>query len=105
MMGARSIVDIVMARGGDPGSFRDGLRVLQDRGLVGTRQRDVLAAALDVGNAAAHRGHRPTIEDVNSVMDIVEHLLQTELLESAADGLRARTPRRPRRATPPEAED
>jgi hypothetical protein len=88
-------VDIVTNREGDQGDFGAGLRALERRGLIGTRQREVLKAALDVGHAAAHRGHRPTREDVDTVIDIVEHLLQAELLGPAAADLRTRTPPRP----------
>jgi hypothetical protein len=97
MMGVRTLVDIVMNREGDLGSFGAGLNALVTRGLIGTRQRDVLRAALDVGDAAAHRGHRPSRDDVNTVIDIVEHLLMAELLGPAADELRTRTPARPAR--------
>lgn len=101
MMGARAVVDIVMNRDGDQGSFGAGLDALEARGLIGRRQRQVLEAALDVGHAAAHRGHRPTGRDVDTVIDIVEHLLQAELLGPAADDLRTRTPPRPPRVGRP----
>jgi hypothetical protein len=101
MMGARTVVDIVLSRDGDHGDFSAGLKALEIHGLIGTRQREVLQAALDVGHAAAHRGHRPSREDVETVIDIVEHLLQSELLRPAADDLRMHTPpRRPRTQHP-----
>lgn len=96
MMGARALVDVVMNRDGDQGSFVAGLQSLERRGLIAARQREVLEAALDVGHAAAHRGHWPTRDDVDTVIDIVEHLLQAELLGPLAADLRTRTPpRRP----------
>lgn len=103
MMGARAVVDIVMNREGDQGDFGAGLDALEARGLIGTRQREVLKAALDVGHAAAHRGHRPSCEDVETVIDIVENLLQAELLGPAADDLRTRTPQRASRRRRPAA--
>lgn len=103
MMGARAVVDIVMNREGDQGDFGSGLNALEVRGLIGARQREVLKAALDVGHAAAHRGHRPSREDVETVIDIVEHLLQAELLGPAAADLRTRTPPRPPRTSRPES--
>lgn len=109
MMGARALVDIVMNREGDQGSFATGLNALVERGLIGTVQKDVLNAALDVGHAASHRGHQPSRDDVGTVMDIVEHLLLAEVLASTAADLRSRTPPRPPRArrsrgTPPRPE-
>ena len=98
MMGARTLVDIVMNRDGDHGSFAAGLAALEKRGLVGARQREVLKAALDAGHAAAHRGHLADREDVETVIDIVEHLLHAELLGPAAEELKTRTPPRPPRS-------
>jgi hypothetical protein len=101
MMGARAIVDIVLDR--DPtnrGTFRDRLEGLVSRGLVSTTEKTMLEAALEVGHAAAHRGHRATREDVDTVIDIIEHLLHAEVLGSAVTALRARTPLRPARTVP-----
>lgn len=39
--------------------------------------RKFLEVALDAGNAAAHRAHVPTTEQMNTVMDIVENLLHS----------------------------
>ena len=95
MMGARAAVDIVMQQKvGDIGGFAQKLSELVKQGFISERNKAVLAAALDVGNAAAHRGHEPSSEEVNQVIDIVENLLQADLLESAADNLRQRTPAR-----------
>jgi hypothetical protein len=35
-------------------------------------QRDAMRATLDVGDAAMHRGHLPSDEDLNLALDIVE---------------------------------
>ena len=67
-------------------------------GVIGSKNRDVLAVALDAGSAAAHRGYQATADDVNAVMDIVENLLQAVYhLESLADRLKNTTPPRPKK--------
>jgi hypothetical protein len=43
---------------GDVGTFEQKLKALEDDGYVSKRNREVLDAALDAGNATAHRGHQ-----------------------------------------------
>lgn len=95
VMGARSLFDACIRRiVGDEGSFAGGLKALQNEGLISEQNRKVIEAALDVGHASAHRGHRPSNQAVNAVMDIVEHLIQSELLADDAKSLRSSTPPR-----------
>ena len=77
VMGARTLVDMaILDKVGDVGTFKQKLEALEADGFVSKRNREVLDAALDAGNATAHRGHRFDPESVNQVMDIVENLLQ-----------------------------
>jgi hypothetical protein len=101
LMGARAMVDVIMQRQvGDLGGFERQLSALEDAGLITSRERRVLDAAVDAGSAAAHRGHLPTMEDAEIVLDIVENMLQAERLTPAAEGLRERTPARQRQRRP-----
>jgi hypothetical protein len=102
LMGARAILDIVMVEKiGDIGGFGQKLEALEDRGFVSSKNREVLNAALDAGSAAAHRGYFAKSVDVNTVMDIVENLLQAVyVLQEAAEQLKKSTPARPRSRTP-----
>jgi hypothetical protein len=101
LMGARAVVDIVLVeKVGDCGGFLEKLQAAETTGVIGSKNRNVLAVALDAGNAAAHRGYQATADDVNAVMDIVENLLQAVYhLESLADRLKQTTP--PRQKTKP----
>jgi hypothetical protein len=96
LMGARAAVDMVMTdKVGDAGSFANKLDALEQSGIIGSRNRAVLNAALDAGNAAAHRGYQPSTDDTNAVMDIVENLLQASYhLSSLAGRLKQSTPKR-----------
>jgi hypothetical protein len=96
MMGARTVVDMVLTdKVGDVGSFTKKLEKLEQVGFVSRQSREFLAAALDAGNAAAHRGFQPSKEQLNHVMDIVENVLQAVyVLQGAAAELRKTTPRR-----------
>lgn len=95
VMGARTLLDIFVNENiGDVGGFQQKLKELQTLGFVSERNRETLDAALDLGHAAAHRGHSPKPAQVNHVIDIVENLYQGRLLEIAAIDLRKATPPR-----------
>jgi hypothetical protein len=69
---------------------------LKNKDFVSKRDRDIIEAAVDAGSAAMHRGHQPTADDVNVVIDIVERMIQAEILEAKANELAATTPPRKR---------
>lgn len=98
MMGARALIDMVILREvGDVGSFPQKLAALQTAGFLSDKNRKVLDAAVDMGSAASHRGHRPELKHVQNVMDIVENLLQATVLQNVVDELKEATPRRKKR--------
>ncbi|MGO9269839.1 MAG: DUF4145 domain-containing protein [Terriglobia bacterium] len=102
MMGARTLVDmLILEKIGDVGGFKEKLSGLENAGFVSSQNRKTLYAALEVGNAAAHRGYAPSQADVEAVMDIVENMLQAVyVFPDAAEKLKKSTP--PRRRRKPE---
>jgi len=96
-MGARTVVDMVLTdKVGEAGTFAQKLEKLEQAGFVSRQSREFLNAALDAGNAAAHRGFQPNEDQLNHVMDIVENVLQAVyVLQEAATELRKTTPPRP----------
>jgi len=99
VMGARALVDIVMSeKVGDVGTFTHKLEELESKGFISRLNRQHLAAALDAGSAVAHRGHSPSPQAVNQVIDIVENLVEAVyVLSHAATELGRQTP--PRRTS------
>jgi hypothetical protein len=98
MMGARSIIDIAISKKiGDHGSFAAGLDGLQNANLLSIQERPIIDAAFEAGSAAMHRGHQPTADSLNTVIDIVERVIHAEVLEEKAKELAAATPKRPPR--------
>jgi hypothetical protein len=101
MMGARTLVDMmIVEKIGDVGGFKEKLKELEKEGFVSSRNREALYAALEVGNAAAHREHAATESEVQAVMDIVETMLQAiyvfpELAQNLKKTTPARLPRPP----------
>ena len=96
-MGARAVLDRVISDTiGDVGSFEQKLEKLEAGRHISAKGREILDAALDAGNAAAHRGYAPTVERVHSIMDIVENLVHsTYVLEKIAKEIQKDTPPRP----------
>lgn len=45
-------------------------------------------------DAAAHRGYKPDQETLFQILDIVENLLQSEIVDRAADEIKQKTPPR-----------
>ena len=98
-MGARALLDKVLTdKVTDVGSFEKKLDALVAQEFATRKQREILEAALDVGNAASHRGHCPTAKQLELVMDIVESIMQQiYVLPNAATELKKSTPPRPPR--------
>lgn len=95
MMGARALIDLVIRRSvGDQDSFGKGLDALVDKDIVSKRDREVIKPAIDAGHASAHRGHKPSSNDVNIVIDIVERMIHAEILAEQAEALKKTTPQR-----------
>ncbi|MHB8534570.1 MAG: DUF4145 domain-containing protein [Sulfuricaulis sp.] len=95
-MGLRTVIDMVCVDlVGDIGSFADKLKALRSHGYVSDREKAILEIAIDVGSASAHRGHNPSMEDINSLLDICEHLLKgVYVLPATSEVLRKAVPPR-----------
>ncbi len=95
LMGARALVDLFMNEQlGDIAGFSQKIKKLEADGLISKPNKAVLEAALEVGHAATHRGHKARATEVDQVIDIVENLLQNHVLAAAADNLKSKTPKR-----------
>ncbi len=98
MMGARAVIDKAIAKQvGDHGNFAQGIDALEKAGLIGKLDRPLIEAAFDAGSASMHRGHQPSTESLNIVIDIVERVVHAEVLAEKAKELAAATPARPPR--------
>ena len=95
-MGLRAVVDMACNDVlGDIGGFDKKLEALKSSGWITGAQKRTLSNALELGHAAAHRGHMPTRKGIALLCDIVEHLLkQLYLHEPASEELRRGVPAR-----------
>lgn len=74
VMGTRALLDIFMTRQvGDIGGFEAKLNALEKKGRISSNDKSTLQAALDAGHAVTHRGHCPSVQEVNYVIDIIEN--------------------------------
>jgi len=102
-MGCRAILDRALQNQvGDAGTFQNMLDELDRQRLVSRPDLETLRAVFDAGSAAAHRGHSPSIEDLDIVVSTVEHVVRAQLLHADADGLRKRTPQRANKKPKPQ---
>jgi len=95
-MGVRALIETVMiAKVGDLGNFSKNLNALQDNGHISKLDILHLQDVLEVGNAAIHRAHRPSVHDVLNALDIAETLVKRlHLDKNIAADLKKSTPPR-----------
>jgi hypothetical protein len=100
-MGARTVIDMfVLDKIGDVGTFKQKLQALVDGGYLGSQQQDILNVALEAGNAAVHRGYKPSVEVLTHVIDVVENLLYLYALTGASNSVKSRIPSRTKSIRP-----
>jgi hypothetical protein len=87
MMGTRTILDRMLVEIlADVGGFERKLQEAVSKGLFTDAQKDTISSAVDAGNAASHRGFRPTGRQLSDVLDIVEHALMGHYVLAASSG-------------------
>lgn len=96
-IGARTILDrFIVEVVGDVGTFKEKVQALVGRGIATADDGSILTTALDAGSAAAHRGHEPSAEDLDTVFEIMERILHGHyVVAPAAKKLAERIPPRP----------
>lgn len=102
LMGIRAVLEMIMIeKVGDVGGFAQKADAMVDAHLLTPRNRSAVLATIDAGSAAVHRGHQPTVEDLDTALDIVETVLASLYhLPAAGERLRSSTPVRPMKKPP-----
>jgi Domain of unknown function (DUF4145) len=78
--------------------FGEKLDALLKSGKIGQSERDTLEVLTDAGGAAAHRGWKPTIKQLDTLITIGEQFLyRTIILEDKAKAIRPKIPPRQKR--------
>jgi uncharacterized protein DUF4145 len=76
-------------------TFKDKLKALQSKGKIGKSELESLDVLTDAGGAAAHRGWKPTLSQLTTLMNIAEAFLhRTIIVDIEAKQLKKSIPRR-----------
>lgn len=102
-MGIRATLERVMIdKVGDHGLFIKNLDEFEKVGYLSARQRTVLDTILDAGHASIHRGWEPTKDDIRTLLDITESVIESVYLhEASAERLEKTVPKRLPKANKP----
>jgi Domain of unknown function (DUF4145) len=97
-MGIRAALESVMIeRVGDRGNFKANIDAFQEAGYLSLRQAMSLDSILEAGHAAIHRGWEPSNEDIITLLNITESLIEIVYLhEHFACDLGKKLPKRSR---------
>lgn len=84
-MGARATFECAATHIGVDSSlpFVRKLRELQNRTLIGIRDAEALSALVEAGNAASHRGWTPTENELVTIIEILNHFVEVNVLRPA----------------------
>jgi hypothetical protein len=97
-MGIRAALEALMIdKVGDRGTFKGNLDALQREHYLSLRQRNDLERILEAGHAAIHRGWKPTNDQIDTVLDITEGLIESIYIHGpSAERLEKEVPKRPK---------
>ncbi|WP_299568446.1 DUF4145 domain-containing protein [uncultured Pedobacter sp.] len=95
LTGIRTVLDIyIMKKIGDAGTFKQKLSRLVNEGFITNSKAEVVSAAIEAGSASAHRGYKPDTNTLFKVLDIVENLLQSEIVDRDVEHIKKTIPTR-----------
>jgi hypothetical protein len=95
LTGIRILLDLfIVSKIGDVGNFKQKMDKLVQEGLITSSKAKVLETAIEAANSSTHRGYKPDKETLFQILDIVENLLQSEIVDSPIDKIRRKTPSR-----------
>ena len=98
-MGIRALLEKVMIeKCGDNGSFWENVKEFEKQGYVSRIQRERLETILEAGHAAIHRLYKPSKDDLVTLVDIAESLVESiyihgSKIEKLKNGIPPRTPK------------
>ena len=75
-MGIRALIEqLMISKVGDRGSFAKNLGAFYEQRYISLPQHDAIKALVEAGHAVIHRSFKPTADDLNLALDIVEGIL------------------------------
>lgn len=97
VMGIRALFDLFVQKHiKDSRNFKGSLEALKGRGYISAKQEKLIAVVFDVGSATMHRGHYPSVEDVETCVSVYGHIIKIEReLRAKVEKMEKATPSRP----------
>ena len=98
-MCVRAIFEAMMIdKAGDNGSFSSNLDAFEKAGLISPQQKKIVEPVLEAGHASIHRGYRPTKDQIVTLVDVVENLIDVTYVQPGkSDALRKAIPEKRRK--------
>lgn len=96
-MGIRSLLERIMITkvGQDCGTFAKNIAKFEELGYLSSKERARLDTILDAGHATIHRAFEPTKDDIITLIDLTEHIVETVYVhEGPVEKLKRRVPKR-----------
>lgn len=95
-MGVRAVIDMVCTQiVGDKNTFKQKIEEIQRLGHLNGDECAAVTTAFDAGSASAHRGYLINQQNLDDLMEIMDHLLRRKYrLSQAAVNIKANTPGR-----------
>lgn len=95
--GVRTVLDRAMfLRVGDIGGFEAKLKKMTDEKIITPDEKDALIIVTDAGSAAAHRGYKPDVASLETILASMETYLQRDfVLRNDVSAVKQATPSRP----------
>lgn len=95
-IGIRTILDMFMTeKVGDVGTFQAKVSALEKARFITPEHGKFLVQTIDAGSASAHRGFRPTAENLKLLLDITENLISSiYVFPHAVNAMSKNVPRR-----------
>jgi len=98
-MGIRALLEKIMVeKSGDHRAFAANLKEFEEQGYVSRLQRERLETILEAGHAAIHRLYKPSKDDLITLVDIAESVVESIYIHGAKveklkNGIPPRTPK------------
>lgn len=77
-MGVRALIEHIMIdKIEDQGSFRKNVAKFHEKGFISLVQKKILLTILEAGHAAIHRSYNPSEEDLTTLIDVAESVIES----------------------------
>ena len=77
--------------------FPQKLSELQEKKVISEQEKDLLGPLIEAGGAAAHRAWKPTLDQLNTIMSVIEGFVHRTLLQrDAVEVIRKHIPEKKR---------